>query len=704
MGPRVVSGTTFLIVMCAAAAPAAAQSPSVSTFWEALERAATVEQVAATRAPPGLDTHLVVSLRRLREYELEPRRGTAYRARWDLERALARNPYSPDHHLALALLLRRGPDARVRLDDSDSGTFIDPRSLASAHALRALRTTLELDPGLDLAAVELARFARERHDAELLSEADAALAAVTASAEVLLQRALIALEQNDVTRALIHAHNAAQAGADTGRVAHVRAAALLLSPATEQAGAAAYFAGLKSAGDAAMREYHAASAPTFTLTEAAAWDTLAAEARAGWLSERWEMRAALSGVSAAERLGVHYRRLYEAYREFPLYAPLRDADNMAGMAVLMGEDPRRHGLAPPGLMLVRFGDASRFRWLGVCGHVPFLREDPRSRTKALDAFLPPYAYRPVDEIDIMLHEDSRRMRAVCDDPVALRRFASDFVQGERYGPAFEDRLNVEAELHAFRAAAGAEIVAAITLRHGQALRLADAAGQVSLTSALAFIDTVAHSATRSEQLLQFSLPDSTGTHVHLAPSAVTPLHGRLDVRITVADAARRLGAVLAVTHMIPDFSGAALQLSDVVIAPEGIADRLRRGDIGLALAAGRRYQVGETFELYYEVYGLAADARYHTRIVVAPEAAALWRAARRLTGREPGVLTLEFDGRSGEPHAIYGTQELRTIGTAMLRPGRYRLQVEISDPETGASVRRDRLFDIVAEEPPGRSR
>ncbi|HSK18370.1 MAG TPA: hypothetical protein VK912_04475 [Longimicrobiales bacterium] len=698
MAPREMMGTTFLMVMCAAAAPGAAQSQSVPAFWDALERAGTAGQVAATRAPSGLDTRVVSSLRRLREYELEPRRGTAYRARWDLERALARNPDSPDHHLALALLLRRGPDARVRLDDSDSGSFIDPRSLASAHALRALRTALELHPGLELAAVELARFARERHDAELLVEADAALAAANASGEVLLQRAFIAVEQNDATRALTLAVQAAQAGADPGRVAYVRAVALLLSPATEQMGAAAYLAGLESAGEAAITEYHAASAPTFTLAEAAVWDTLVTAARPGWLSERWEIRAALSGVSLAERLGVHYRRLYEAYREFPLYAPLRDAANMAGMAVLMGEDLRRHGLAPPGLMLTRFGDASWFRWVGMCGYVPFLPEDTLSMAKPLDAFLPPAAYRPVDETDIMLHEDSRSMRAVdCDNPVALRRFVSDFVQGERYRPSFDARLNVEAELYAFRAADGAEIISGITLTRAQALRLADTAGQVSLTSALAFIDTVAHRATRSEQPLRFLLPDSTSTRVLLARSAATPLHGRLDVRITVADVARRLGAVVALTHTVPDFSGAALQLSDVVIAPQGSADRLRRGDVGLALAAGRRYRVGETFELYYEVYGLPADAPYRTRIVVAPEASALWRAARQLTGREPDVLTLEFDGRTGEPHEIYGTQELRTIGTATLRPGRYRLQVEISDPETGASVRRDRLFDITAE-------
>ncbi|HSJ33265.1 MAG TPA: hypothetical protein VK933_17625 [Longimicrobiales bacterium] len=704
MAPRDVIGTSFLILMCVAAAPTVAQSPSVPAFWAALERAGTVEQVATTRAPSALDARVVASLRRLREYELEPRRGTAYRARWDLERALARDPDNPDHHLALALLLRRGPDARVRLDDSDSGSFIDPRSLASAHALRALRTALELDPGLELAAVELARFARERHDTDLLVEADAALAAVNASGEVLLERALIAVEQSDATRALTHAVSAARAGADPGRVAHVRAVALLLSPATEQMGAAAYLSGLESAGEAAIREYHAASAPTFTLSEAAVWDTLAMEARAGWLSERWEIRAALSGVSLAERLGVHYRRLYEAYREFPLYAPLRDAGNMAGMAVLMGEDPRRHGLAPAGLMLTRFGDASWFRWVGMCGYVPFLGADTLSMANPLDAFLPPSAYRPVDATDIMLHEDSRRMRAVdCDNPVALRRFASELVQGERYRPSFEDRLNVETELHAFRAADGAEVVAGITLTRAQVRRLADAAGQVSLTSALAFIDTTAHSATRSEQPLRFLLPDSTSTHVLLAQSAVTPLHGRLAVRVTVADVARSLGAVVAVTHTVPDFSGDALQLSDVVIAPEGAADRLRRGDIGLALAAGRRYRVGETFELYYEVYGLPPDALYSTRIVVAPEASALWRAARQLTGREPDVLTLEFAGRSGEPHEIYGTQELRTIGTATLRPGRYRLQVEISNPATGASVRRDRLFDIT-EEPSRRER
>lgn len=690
------TAAAIVLLACLTEASASAQQPSMVAFWERLQGVESSTQVGALPAPDDVDDVIAESLRLVREYELDPDRSTAYEARWDLRRAVERNPRSAEHHLALALLLRRGPDAVVRLDDTDYNTFVDPRSLASAHTLRSLRRALELDPHLELAAVELARFAVERHDADLLMEADSALARMRPAAEVLLQRAAIALERQDASSALRFATAAVQAGADPSRAAHARAVALLLDPATEKMGAATYIGGLENATEAGIAEYHAASASTFTLAETATWDTLAPERRADWLRERWEIRSLLNGVSPAERLGVHFRRLYTAYSEFPLFSPMRESANKAGLAILLGEDLRRHGVAVPGVMLTRYGEPDRLRWLGICGEgIPYLRADTMSKANPLDEFLPPAAYRPVDGMDILLHEDSKAMREIdCNNRTEFREFARTMMEGERYRPAFGVPLHAFTEIYAFRAPDGADIVTAVTLPRQDITVLGATDASVTIATAVAFIDTIARRTSRAERLLQFRMPDTTVTHILLAATAHTTLHGTLDVRLTVGDPERRTGAVLAGVHTIPDFSNAGPQLSDLVIAPAVAGDRLRRGDVSLAVAAGRKYATGEEFNLYYEIYGLEDDAAYRTRIVVAPVASALWRAARRITGAERDVITLEFDGRAASPDPVYGVQELRTVGTSRLGPGTYRLRVEIEDVRTGTTAVRERLFDI----------
>lgn len=690
------TAAAVVVLACVTEASASAQQPSVVEFWERLQNVESMEQLHTLPAPAGVDDVIGESLKLVREYELDPDRSTAYEARWDLRRAVERNPRSAEHHLALALLLRRGPDAVVRLDDTDYNNFVDPRSLASAHTLRSLRRALELDPHLELAAVELARFAVERHDADLLVEADSALARMEPTAEVLLQRAAIALEHQDASSALRFATAAAQAGADPSRAAHARAVALLLEPATEKMGAATYIGGLEDATEAGIAEYHAASASTFTLAETATWDTLVPGRRADWLRERWEIRSSLSGVSLAERLGVHFRRLYTAYRDYPLFKPMLGGAGTAGLALLLGEDLRRHGVAAPGLMLTRYGEPDRLRWLGICGEsIPYLPIDTASMAGQLDEFVTPGAYRPVDILDIMRHEDSRRMREVdCASRTEYRQFARTMMEGERYRPTFDAPLHALMEIYAFRAPDGADIVAAVTLPRDDIAVLGPTNASVSISTAVAFVDTTHRRTSRTEWLLQFRMPDTTVTHILLAAPAHTTLHGTLDVRLTVHDPERRTGAVLGMIHTIPDFSGTGPQLSDLVIAPAVPGNRLRRGGVSLAVAAGRKYARGEDFDLYYEIYGMGDDAAYRTRIVVAPLESALWRAARQITGTERDVITLEFEGRAASPDPLYGVQELRTVGTTSLGPGTYRLRVEIEDIRTGGTVLRDRLFDI----------
>jgi hypothetical protein len=684
----------------------AAPPPDPAAYWAALEHATTPAEVVVVEAPAGMEPRVADALRLLRQYELQPVRGTAYRARWELQREANRRPTDAWTQLALALVLRRGPDAHVRNSDPPTYYFVDPRSLASTHALRALRRALELEPGLELAALELGRFAVERFDRALLEEADAALARVPSSGDVLLQRAAIALKRRDGEGALGHATAAGRAHADAGIIAHTRAVALLLDPATERMGAAAYVDGLRAATPAALAEYYRVAAPVLRIEETTAWDTMRAERRASWLREMWELRAAQAGVSLAERLGVHFRRLYEAYDSYPLYAPLRAEDNVitGAVGVLIGEEMRRHGLSPQGLMLTRYGDPTWLRWLGVCGQdrIPYVfrpLENPFTvQTPGmleLDPVLPPGGRRPVDVFDMMRSEDYRRMQRVdCSNPTAIRHFAEYITSGDRYAPSFDVPLRVELEVYAFRGAAGTDIIAGLALPRSPLAGLVNAAGDVRIDAAIAFVDTVARRTDRSEHPLRFAPPDDDATHVLLTLPATTSLAGRVDMRVTVADSARRAGSVLSLLQDIPDFAAPGLLLSDLVIAPDEDAERAHRGDVALSIAAGRRYSAGETFRLYYEIYGLDVDAVYSTRIVLAPASSPLWRAVQQVTGRERDVVALQFEERASAPHVIYGLQQQRSITTSTLRPGVYTLRIEITDVGTGARVVRERRINI----------
>src|SRR5690606_1691462 len=157
-------------------------------------------------------------------------------------------------------------------------------------------------------------------------------------------------------------------------------------------------------------------------------------------------------------------------------------------------------------------------------------------------FLPPGYDRPVDEIDILHSEDSKLLRRLdCSNPAAFRQFAQAMLEGERYRPQYDDVVEVQTEIYAFRAPDGADVHAAITMRRSDVEAVVDAYGSVTLNAAVAFIDTVARATSRSERTLQFRLPDSAATHVLLNASVHTQLHGELDVRVTVEDPARRIG-------------------------------------------------------------------------------------------------------------------------------------------------------------------
>ncbi|HEU5262357.1 MAG TPA: GWxTD domain-containing protein [Gemmatimonadales bacterium] len=97
-------------------------------------------------------------------------------------------------------------------------------------------------------------------------------------------------------------------------------------------------------------------------------------------------------------------------------------------------------------------------------------------------------------------------------------------------------------------------------------------------------------------------------------------------------------------------------------------------------------------ELYYEVYGLAAGASYHTVVRLAREGGRSF--LRRLFGGGQAPVFFEFDAPADGPV----TRARRTLDLRDASKGNYILTVEIRDPATGESIVRRRRFVIVARQ------
>ena len=102
---------------------------------------------------------------------------------------------------------------------------------------------------------------------------------------------------------------------------------------------------------------------------------------------------------------------------------------------------------------------------------------------------------------------------------------------------------------------------------------------------------------------------------------------------------------------------------------------------------------GSAAELYYEVYGLARGAVYHTVVRLEREGhRSLFGAIRGLFGGGRAPVLLEFDAAAEGPI----TRVHRAVALRDVAKGTYRLSVVISDPASGASATRTRRFQVVA--------
>jgi hypothetical protein len=189
------------------------------------------------------------------------------------------------------------------------------------------------------------------------------------------------------------------------------------------------------------------------------------------------------------------------------------------------------------------------------------------------------------------------------------------------------------------------------------------------------------------RLLVSTADQLAGQLVHRDSLDVPPLDGRTFVASDLV--VGRAGAGLAWLPLIRRDSLGVAGTDSLLVA---LKDSLLVADTVL-LNPLDRYPSGSVAELYYELYGMAPGATYHTEVRLEREGgrSAFSRIAGLFGGRRPPVL-LEFDSPAAGPV----TRVHRGVSLRGVSPGTYLLTVTLSDPASDRRIRRQHRLQVVA--------
>jgi hypothetical protein len=178
--------------------------------------------------------------------------------------------------------------------------------------------------------------------------------------------------------------------------------------------------------------------------------------------------------------------------------------------------------------------------------------------------------------------------------------------------------------------------------------------------------------------------------------------GRYRYRLLVSSVDQAAGQLVHRDSLdVPSLDGRAFVASDIVVgrAGAGLAwlplvrtDSLTVADTVL-LNPLDRYPSGSVAELYYELYGMAPGATYHTEVRLEREGgrSVFGRIAGLFGGRRPPV-QLEFDAPADGPV----TRVHRGVSLRGVSPGTYLLSVTLSDPASDRRIVRQHRLQVVA--------
>jgi GWxTD domain-containing protein len=602
-----------------------------------------------------------------------------------------------------------------------------------SKAARAFARATEADPSFAYAVVDLANTAltqriRPRLEVALSAVRMAAASPAGRHAQVQLVRGRVEREAGETDSALTAFREFLAVGGDSGVGLLELARTAYLARQPEQ-GWAAYFTGARASASAeAVALYRADLAWLADSAEMRAFDALdGAAARASWLEEFWTRRDVAQARGAGERQAEHYRRWFHARRSFRLVSrhrhyditeryrsPQSEFDDRGVIYLRHGEPDRRARLAqvgvepneswmydrtPPAADLVFHfvarDDASDYKLVESLVDVLGFSRAVRA-TSVLDPGVSElYASR--DEFGPLYGRVGRSMRPpgreLAEDRTMGQRSISTGTKSDSYARRFEEPLEVVASDFVVGGTGDGDSA----VSGGQTLHVVFAIPAGRLPSAttgegtrypLRFRLVVSDAADRPiatlDTLRVFASRERLRAPAYLTGRLALPLSpGHYRYRFLVTSPDESTGdLVIRDSLAVEALDGARFAVSDVVVGREGSGLVWNT----VPLNPLQRYPEGSAAELYYEVYGLAAGATYHTVVRLERE------GRRGLFGGRRAPVLLEFDAPADGPRTLVR----RGIALRDVSPGNYRLTVVISDPASGVSVTRAQRFQVVA--------
>jgi len=621
-----------------------------------------------------------------------------------------------------------------------------------SKAARAFAHATEVDPSFAFAVVDLANTALTQRIKPRLDVALSALRLAAASpagrhADVQLVRGRVEREAGEADSALAGFRGYLAVGGDSG-VGLLELARTYYFARRSPDGWRAYLAGARAATSApALTLYRSDLSWIADSAELGAFDALPdPPARARWLEAFWTRRDVVEARDVGERLAEHYRRWFYARRSFRLVSRHRhyditevyrakqvEFDDRGVIYLRHGEPDRRARFACPdteqpngegcaaneswlyrreekagGDLIFHFaarGDVQDYKLIESLVDALGFRRGVQAGTYSDPQVSELYASR--DEFGGLYarvaHSLNAPGSALAEDRAHGRRSIALGTTSDSYAQRFEQSLDVVASEF---------VVGAGTDSSGQMLHVVFAvpgerlAGEPARGSGdgllyplhfrLVVSDSTDHIVARLDTLRIFAARQALRQPAYLTGRlALSVPPGRYRYRLLVTTPDGAAGDLVRQDSLdVRALGGTSFAVSDVVVGREGSGlvwvaaptDTVRLNPLS-------RFPEGSAAQLYYEVYGLARGAPYHTVVRLEREGRrSLFAAIRGLFGGGRAAVLLEFDAASeGTVTRVHREVALRDVAK-----GTYRLTVVISDPASGVSVTRTRRFQVVA--------
>jgi GWxTD domain-containing protein len=282
-----------------------------------------------------------------------------------------------------------------------------------------------------------------------------------------------------------------------------------------------------------------------------------------------------------------------------------------------------------------------------------------------------------------------------------RNMVADAMKAEDARPSYDRPLPLLTTIYAFRGERSTDVTAAVLIPSEDFTASTVPGGTVyPLRMSFVLHDSASGASRSTHELQRFGSPETlpAGRYFRVMLHTTAQPYARGDYRLRVEnEGTGEEGQVQVGASAIPDFTGSALQLSDLVVA-EAEGGRWRRGATAVSPIPTHQVETGRTFRLFYEVYNLAENTPYRTTLQIRPaEAQGVFDRIRSLFGRGR-TIELTFDDAAGASDGRFGIQEVRSIG-AELSPGRYTMTVIVTDLSGNRTAQRSAPLNVIEVQP-----